>query len=349
MNKSSRMSTAARSAVAAVAAAGLAVSGCGATPTPGSASSGELVVYTSRSEALIKPAVASFNAVYPNVTVRILTGGNGELAAKILEERGNPRGDVLINTDTLTMESLAEQAAFEANASSAVMGVPAAYRAPDGNWVALTLRPRVIMYNTNLVKPEELPKSVLDLTQPKWKGQVGSANSTNGALMAQLAVMRDRLGEAATTAFVKGLVDNGAKFFGSHTDVRKAVGAGELKLGLVNHYYYHLSKAEGAPVGVVYPDQAEGELGLTLNTTNAGIIKGAKNRALAAQFVDFLLAPDGQKVFAESNYEYPIVKGVPLADGVPPLDVFRVSGVTLKTMWTALEPTKALAQQAGLP
>jgi iron(III) transport system substrate-binding protein len=307
----------------------------------------QVVVYTSRSESLFKPVIEAFNRAYPDIKVTMLTGSNGQLAARILEEAGNPQADVLVNSDTLTMADMEAKGAFQPNGSRAVMSVPEAYRAIDGNWVALTLRPRVVMYNTNLVKPDELPKSVYDLIDPKWKGQVGSADSTNGALMANLVALRKYSGDAKVEEFVKGLVANGTKFFGGHTDVRKAVGAGELKLGFVNHYYYHLSKAEGAPVGIIYPDQDS--FGLIVNTTNAGIIKGAKNSAAAKLFIDFMLSADGQKVFAQANFEYPIVKDVPLAEGVTPLDSFKLADVTLKSMYEGLDATKAIAQKAGLP
>jgi iron(III) transport system substrate-binding protein len=309
--------------------------------------SGALTVYTSRAEALFKPVIEAFNARYPGVKLTVLSGSNGELAAKILEERNNPQADVLINSDTLTMESLATEGAFRPNPSKAVTAVPDAYRAEDGSWVALTLRPRVIMYNTDLVAPGDLPKSVLDLADPKWKGQVGSADSRNGALMANLVALREIVGPEKTEAFIKGLVANDTKWFGGHTEVRKAVGAGELKLGFVNHYYYHLSKAEGAPVGIIYPDQDA--FGLVVNSTNAGIIKDAKNPELAQLFVDFMLSPEGQKVYAEKNFEYPVTPGVALAEGVPPLSGFKLADVALKTMWDQLEPTKQLAQAAGLP
>jgi iron(III) transport system substrate-binding protein len=308
---------------------------------------GELTIYTSRAEALFKPVVEAFNTKYPDIKLTVLNGSNGELAAKILEERANPKADVLINSDTLTMESLAAEGVFEPNDSKSVGAVPEAYRAADGNWVALTLRQRVIMYNTDLVKPEELPKSLLDLADPKWKEQIGSADSRNGAMMANLVALRELVGAEKTTEFVKGLVANETAWFSGHTEVRKAVGAGEIKLGFVNHYYYFLSKAEGAPVGIIYPDQDT--FGLVVNSTNAGIIKGSKNVALAKTFVDFMLSADGQKVFAEKNFEYPVVPEVALAEGVPPLADFKLANVTLKTMWDELEPTKQLAQAAGLP
>ena len=320
-----------------------------AQPDAAAAVSGEVVVYTSRAEALFKPVIEAFNTDYPAVKVTLLNGSNGELASKLLEEQANPKADLLINSDTLTMESLAAEGIFVPNNSATVAAVPAPLRADDGSWTSLTLRTRVIMYNTDLVKPEELPSSLLDLTDPKWKGQVGAADSTNGAMMANLVGMRALLGEQATSEFVQKLVANETQFFGGHTDVRKAVGAGELKLGFVNHYYYHLSKAEGAPVGIIFPDQGEGQMGVHVNSTNAGMIKGGPNAELARLFIDFMLSPEGQKVYAEKNYEYPVLAGVPLAADVTPLTDIRLAEIELRTLWDDIGPTRELAQSAGLP
>jgi iron(III) transport system substrate-binding protein len=317
-------------------------------PTP-AAGRKQVVLYTSRTESLIKPVIEAFQKAHPDIEVVLLTGQNSQLAAKLLEERANPQADLFINTDTISMAALAHEGVFEPNPSPAVMAVPDTYRAEDGSWVALTLRARVIMYNTNLVKPEEAPKSMFDLIDPKWKGQIGAADSTNGSMQGQIVAMRHLLGEQKTEEFIRGLVANDTKFFSGHTDVRKAVEAGELKLGLVNHYYYQLSRAEGAPVGVVYPDQGEGQMGLLVNSTNAGIIKGAKNADAARTLVDYLLTHEGQEVFAKLNYEYPVVPGVSLAEGVQPLDQFRLADIKLKTLWEEIEPAKALMQRAGLP
>lgn len=320
-----------------------------ASPATAQPLSGKLVIYTSRAESLIKPVAEAFKQANPGVDVTLLTGTNSQLAAKLLEERSNPQADLFINTDIISMASLAKQGIFESGSWPAIMSVPEAYRADDGTWTALTLRARVIMYNTNLVKQEELPKSVFDLTDPRWKGQVGSSDSTNGSMQGQIVAMRHLLGEQKTEDFIKGLVANDTRFYGGHTDVRKAVGTGELKLGLVNHYYYQLSKAEGAPVGVVYPDQGQGDMGLLVNSTNGAIVKGAPNEGIAVAFMGYLLMRDGQKLFAELNYEYPIIKDVPLAEGVQPLDQFRLADVKLKTLADEIEPGKALMEKAGLP
>jgi len=331
----------------------LSLAGCTGMPvaSEGAAGSPEttLVVYSARSESLFKPVLDAFNQAHPEIKVTVLTGSNGELAAKLLEEQANPQADLLVNSDILTMESLAAQGLFVPNDSAAVAAVPETYRAEDGSWVALTLRSRVLMYNTDRVQAEQLPDSVLDLVDPQWKGQVGVADSRNGATIAHLVAMRHLQGEEVMADFVRGLLANEVQWFGGHTDVRKAVGSGELALGLVNHYYYHLSKAEGAPVAVVYPDQEEGGMGLIVNSTNAGIVEGARHPELAKLFIDFMLSPEGQKVYADLNFEYPVTPGVATAEGVPPLSDFVLADVTLKTLWEELEPTQQAAQAAGLP
>ncbi|NJO84447.1 MAG: extracellular solute-binding protein [Blastochloris sp.] len=137
--------------------------------------------------------------------------------------------------------------------------------------------------------------------------------------------------------------------FGSHTDVRKAVGAGELTLGFVNHYYYYLSKAEGAPVGIVWPDQGDSEMGLVVNSTNIGIVKGTEDLELAQVFVDFMLSPEGQQVYAEGNYEWPIIEGIVLAEGVEAPDSLNVADIALKTLHDQLPSAQEIAQSVGLP
>lgn len=326
--------------------------GCSAPATPAapaqsSGPSGTLTIYTTRADTLFKPVVAEFNKTNPSVKISLLSGKSGELGAKLAEEKANPQADVFVGTDMLAAIDLAAQGIFTPITSAKASQIPERYRASDNLWVGLTLRPRVIMYNKNLVKPEELPKSIFDLTDAKWKGQVGAANSTNDAMTANLAALRKLIGPEKTEKFVKDLVANNTQFFGGHTDVRKAVGAGELKLGFVNHYYYHLSRVEGAPVGIIYPDLDS--TGLIVNTTVAGVVKGSKNGSTAQAFVDFLLSPAGQKVFAENNYEYPIVPGVALADGVDALDKFKVNDLQMQGLYNDLKATKQMMQQAGLP
>ena len=146
-----------------------------------------------------------------------------------------------------------------------------------------------------------------------------------------------------------GLIANEVTFFGGHTDVRKAVGAGEFKLGLVNHYYYYLQKAEGSNVGIIFPDQSDGQIGLITNATAAAVLNGAPHVAAAQAFLDFLVSPEGQKLFAEQNYEYPLLPGVELHSDVQPMNNFRFADVDVVKAAENFEATFDLIEIVGLP
>ncbi len=328
----------------------------GGTPgiEPGSASanmSGEIVLYTTRGEALINGVLEAFSDEYPNIEVTVVRGSNSELGARILEEQANPQANVFINSDTLTMEDLYNQGVFLPNDSAAVMALPEQYRADDGSWAALTLRGRVIMYNTDLIEESEVPTSLTALADPEWAGRIGSADSTNGAMMGTIVALNRLLGEDATTEWVEGLVANNTLFSGSHTDIRQAVGAGEVELGLVNHYYYFLSLAEGAPVGIVWPDQGADEPGLIVNSTNIGILQGTEGETLelAQAFVDFMLSETGQTIYAQGNFEWPIVEGIPLAEGVPDPATFNIADIDLKSLVEGIPTAREQVQLTGMP
>jgi iron(III) transport system substrate-binding protein len=319
------------------------------TEAPVADISGELVIYSGRAEPLLQPVIDAFKAKYPNVNVLLKAGSNSELANALIEEKANPQADVFVTTELFTVQSLAQEGIFQSYKPVGAEQLPAEFLGENNLWTGLTRRARVIIYNADLVSEEELPTSIFDLTDPKWKGQIAAAGSTNGSMQAQIAAMRQLNGEEETEAWLSGLLDNEVTFFGGHTDVRKAVGAGEFKLGLVNHYYYHLQKAEGSNVGIVFPDQGEGQIGLITNATAAAIVNGAPHVAAAQAFVDFLVSPEGQKLFAELNYEYPLLAGVEIHSDVQPLDSFRLADVDVAKAAQDFDATFDLMERVALP
>jgi iron(III) transport system substrate-binding protein len=311
--------------------------------------SGPLVIYSGRSEPLIQPVLDAFQEEYPQIEIRLKSGDNSELANALLEEQANPQADAFITTEMMTIQSLNAQGLFQGYRSPNAAAIPPEFIGPNDGWTGLTRRARVIMYNTELVSPEEAPQSIFDLGDPAWKGQVAAAGSTNGSMQAQIAAMRELVGEEATEAWLRELIANEVTFFGGHTDVRKAVGAGEFKLGLVNHYYYYLQKEEGSPVGIVFPDQGEGQIGLITNATAIAVVKRAAHPETAQALVDFLLSMEGQEIFARLNFEYPLVPGVPLHPQVEPLEPFRLAEVDVAQAALELDETFSLIEKVGLP
>ena len=320
-----------------------------ATEAPVADVSGELVIYSGRAEPLLQPVIDAFKAKYPNVDVLLKAGSNSELANALIEEKANPQADVFVTTELFTVQSLAQEGIFQSYKPVGAEQLPAEFLGENNLWTGLTRRARVIIYNADLVSEEELPTSIFDLTDPKWKGQIAAAGSTNGSMQAQIAAMRQLNGEEETEAWLNGLIANEVTFFGGHTDVRKAVGAGEFKLGLVNHYYYHLQKAEGSNIGIIFPDQGEGQIGLITNATAAAIVNGAAHVAAAQAFLDFLVSPEGQKLFAELNYEYPLLTGVEIHSDVQPLDGFRLADVDVVKAAQDFDATFDLMERVALP
>jgi iron(III) transport system substrate-binding protein len=271
-------------------------------------------------------------------------GSATELAAQILEEKSNPKADVYISTDAGALEKLRMEKALESYTSDNLKKVPEDLKSADNTWYGVTARARVIMYNKDLVKESELPKSLKDLTDPKWKGQVGMATGANESVIANVTAIRLTEGDKAAEELLAGLKKNDIKVYKSHTDVRQAVGKGEIKLGWVNSYYFYLqlNEKEHNKVGVVYPNP------VTVNVAGAAIVKGAKHMESAKAFLDFLLTPEAQKLFAEVNYEMPVLPDVPVAKDVVPLKELKRDGVKLGQFGEQWDKTVQMIDKAGL-
>lgn len=306
----------------------------------------ELVIYSGRNEKLIQPVAEAFEQQF-SVKVQLKAAGATELANLIMEEKNNPRADIYVANDAGALEKLRAEKTLEAYTSDRLKQVPEDVKAPDNTWHAVTMRARVIMYNKDLVKESELPKSLKDLAGPRWKDQIGMATGANESVIANVTALRIAEGDGATEKFLGDLLKNGVKIYKGHGDVRKAVGRGEIKLGWVNHYYFHQQKneKENNHVAVIYPDQ-DGA-GVTVNISGAAIVKGAKNMGNAKKFMDFLLTPETQKLFAEVNYEMPVLPGVPTKEARA-LSEFKRNPVKLGTFGTEWDKSTKLIDRIGL-
>lgn len=306
----------------------------------------ELVIYSGRKEELIKPVIEAFEKE-TGIKVTLHTGDASQLANQIMEEQRNPRADVYIANDAGTLGQLAEKGGLEPYASAATQAVPVELKAEDGSWVGASVRTRVIMYNTNLVAANELPQSVFDLADPKWKGQIGVANSANESMVSHVSAMRLAMGDDFTETFLRNLLANNPLVTKSHSDIRRAVGTGEIKLGLVNHYYYLQQKEEGSPVGVVYPDQGPNGMGTMVNVAGIGVVKGVKNQEAAGRFIDFVLSVRAQEIFAGANKELPVI-GISRTVDAPALGTFKQAYVPLSLLGDEIGRTMDMMERAGI-
>ncbi|MCI0372475.1 MAG: extracellular solute-binding protein, partial [candidate division NC10 bacterium] len=309
--------------------------------TPPLTEAGTLTLYSARKEELIRPAIEAFQKE-TGIRVTFLTGKAGELARRIELERGNPHGDLFLGTAAGITELLRQKGLLEPYASPYAREIPEEFRAADHTWVGITGRVRVLIYNTDRVKPAEAPESYFDLAAPRWKGQVAVASLGERTTVSWLAALMALKGETATRQYVDALRANGLKVLKSNTEVRNAVARGEAAIGITNHYYYMLQLQEDprSPIAIVYPDQGTTGIGTPVFSITAGIIKGARHLAEARALIDFLLKPAGNRLLVEGEFEIPLFPKVPVvgADrGIRALGQFKKAPVTQVQM-AELEP-----------
>ncbi|OPJ56288.1 extracellular solute-binding protein [Alkalithermobacter paradoxus] len=308
----------------------------------------KLVIYSGRKEQFVLPLIEKFEKE-TGIKVELLSGKSSQYAQKIIEERNNPQGDLLIANDAGVMEYLRLQGVLASNNSESLKQIPANFKAEDGSWVGVSARSRVLMYNKDLISEEEMPKSILDLADPKYKGQFAITKASSEAMVSHIAAIRSIYGDEKTTEFIKGMLANEPLILEGHTDIRKAVGAGEVKFGLVNNYYFHLQLEEEKDnnVGAIYPDQGENEMGTFVNVAGVALIKGAQNESNAKKFIDFLLQEAQQEMFAFDSKETPVLPNVKTLDYAKKIDEYKVMDKPLSNLGSVWEDTLNLMEKAG--
>jgi iron(III) transport system substrate-binding protein len=314
-------------------------SGCGDDETT-------LTVYSGRSEELIGPVLARF-AEEPGVHVAVRYGDTAAMAALLLEEGDRTDADVFIAQDAGALGAVQQAGMFSVLDDSILGRVPERYRSPGGEWVGVSGRARVVVYNTEVLSPEELPDSILDFTDPEWEGRLGWA-PTNGSFQAWVTALRVVEGEDGARAWLEGIRDNGATEYPNNTSIVDAVGRGEIDAGFVNHYYlYRFLAEEGDDFTARNYFTAPGDVGTLVNVAGAGILKGADALDEAEQLLTYLLSDEAQLAFAEENYEYPLVDGVETSFELVPLDSIEPVAIDLGDL-DDLEGTLKLLQDTGV-
>ncbi|MDQ7844637.1 MAG: iron ABC transporter substrate-binding protein [Armatimonadota bacterium] len=304
-----------------------------------------LTIYSGRSRDLVAPLFERFTAS-TGIQVRVRYGETAELAATILEEGANSPADVYFAQDAGALGALAFAGRLRALPEQILSRVEPRFRSADGRWVGVSGRARVVVYNTRRLRPEELPASIAEFAQPKWRGRIGWA-PTNGSFQAHVTAMRLLWGNERTRRWLLGIKANGARAYRNNTAIVAAVGAGEIDVGFVNHYYLFAFLRERGPAfparNYFFPGADAGNL---VNVAGVGVVDTA--RAPAAQrFVEFLLSPEAQRYFAGETFEYPLVSGIPANPLLPPLAQIRTPQVDLNHL-QALEETLKLLRETGL-
>ena len=292
-----------------------------ADPEAGAATGeGNFTLYSGRNETLVGPLVEQY-AEQSGVTVDARYGGTGELTATILEEGDNTPASLFFSQDAGALGLLADEGRLATLPSELVDRVEERFRDPQGRWVGVTGRARVLAYNTDVLAAEDLPTSVRDLTDPVWTGRVGWAPE-NASFQAFITAFRLIDGDDVVRAWLEAMIDNGTVNFGdSNSAIVQAIGNGEIDAGLVNHYYvYAVGREAGEGFPVANHFFAAGDPGSLVNVAGVALIEGADDTDTALAFADYLLSDGAQEYFSTETFEYPLIEGVAAPEGLVPLN-----------------------------
>jgi iron(III) transport system substrate-binding protein len=265
---------------------------------------GEVVVYSARIESLIKPMFDAFTAK-TGMQVKYFTAGEKELFERLQSEGANTPADVFMTVDVGNLW-IAEHAGLLQGFTSEMIAqnIPSHLRAKDNAWVGLSVRARPIMYSTERVKPHEL-STYEALGDPKWQGKLCFRTSKKVYTQSLVAAMIKTLGEERTEGIVRGWMANQPRIFDSDSKLLEAIAAGQCDVGITNTYYLAalLAKDPKFPVTVFWPNQ--GDRGVHINISGAGVTKHAKHRDDAIKLLEFLSSSEAQNLYGDVNYEYP--------------------------------------------
>lgn len=276
----------------------------------------ELNLYSSRHYDADEELYEAFTEA-TGIRVNVIEADADQLIERIKLEGANSPADLLMTVDAGRLWRAQQEDIFEPIDSSILTNaVPENLRHPDGLWFGLTKRARVIMYNKDAVDPSEL-STYEDLAASKWQGKILVRTSTNIYNQSLVGSLIAAHGAEETEEWVRGFVTNLAREpQGNDTAQIKAAAAGLGDLAIANSYYLaRLAKSDdpadqevAEKIGIFFPNQ-DGR-GTHVNISGAGLIKTAPNPEAAIEFLEFLVSPDAQEIFANSNNEYPVVEGV---------------------------------------
>jgi iron(III) transport system substrate-binding protein len=305
-----------------------------------------LTIYSGRTSDLIKPLLDQFSEE-TGTKIDVRYGDSADLALLIEEEGDRSEVDVFISQSPGAVGFLDEHDLLRELDQSVLDLVDEDFRAGDGQWVGLSGRVRVLVYNTELVEESQLPESVLDVTSEEFAGRVAVAPN-NGSFQDFVTAMRLELGDDVATEWLEGMAANDAPTYSNNTAIVEAVTRGEVPMGLVNHYYLERALDDDPDLPAENHFFAEGDIGSLLITTATAIIEGSEQAEEARSLVEFLLSEEAQQYFSQETFEYPLARDVAQAESVPPLSSINTTTIDLDGLGGGLARTAELIQDSGL-
>ncbi|MBE4717641.1 iron ABC transporter substrate-binding protein [Pseudarthrobacter sp. AB1] len=313
--------------IALAATAALGLTACGGSTTPAATGSsaadgkaaGEITVYNAQHESLTKEWIDAFTAE-TGVKVTMRQGSDTELSNQIVQEGAASPADIFLTENSPAMAQVENAGLFADVDKATVDQVPAEFRPSTNKWTGIAARSTVLVYDKTKLSEGDLPKSMLDLANPEWKGK-WAASPSGADFQAIVAALMELKGEAATEEWLKGMKENFTAYKGNSAAM-KAVNAGEVDAALIYHYYYYGDQAKtGENSKNVTPYYFKNQdPGAFVSVSGGGVLTSSKNAAAAQAFLKFITGKKGQEVLKNgTSFEYAIASEVPANDKLVPV------------------------------
>jgi iron(III) transport system substrate-binding protein len=311
---------------------------------PARAASDTITLYNGQHRATTEALVAAFTKA-TGIAVKMRNAESPELASQIVEEGAASPADLFYSEQSPPIASLQEKGLLAPIDAATLKTIPAAYSAKDGTWIGGTVRTRVITYNTTMIAPADMPKSIMDFATPAFAGKFGYVKQ-DGFQEQVMSIVHIK-GRDAALAWLKGLKQYGRAYNGNRI-ASNAVENGEIAMALSNNYYWYSLAKEVGPEKLKsrlysFPGDDAGNI---FNVSAAGVLKSSKNNAAAQRFLAFMVSKPGQEAMVDTTAEYPVLAGVTSPFPLPPLSNFQAP-VTPADMGSASD-AYALEREAGL-
>lgn len=313
---------------------------CSAIAAPALA---DVNIYTTRQAELIQPVMDAFTAE-TGIAVKLNYIDDGLIERLKAEGRRSP-ADLIMTVDIANLKRIVDEGLTQAVENEVLTAaIPETLRSEDNLWFGLTTRARIIYASKDRVADGEVT-TYEDLASDTWEGRICTRSGVHNYNLALLSAVIDHLGEDGAREWAAGVRENLArKPEGNDRAQVKAIWAGECDISIGNTYYMgemleDPEQAEWAnAVQIVFPTFADG--GTHVNVSGVAMTTSAPNKEEATQLLEFLVSPAAQRIYAESNYEYPVLEGAALSELVESWGTFTADTASLSDL--AANRAKAL-------
>ncbi len=322
------------------------LSACGSSST---GSRGSITLYSGQHVQSTDALIAGFEKL-TGITVNLRSNDEDTLADQMVTEGARSPADVFFTENSPVLQFLSGKGLLATLPSSTLARTSSAFNSPRGNWVGVSARVSVLIYNPKLIAKRQLPTSVLQLASPKYKGLLAVAPGETD-VQPIIASVLHTYGHARAVAWLEGVKANASGHILANSEsIANEVNRGEVAFALVNQYYWWRLRAE---IGVSNVSSkiayfAARDPGYVIDVSGAAVLRLSTHKAAARKFVAFLVSRAGQEIIAHSiSFEYPLASGVATVQPETPFSQLQPNSITIPELGTG-SPAIALLHEAGL-